>query len=359
MGVARIAEQPRAICADLHDAGDDLVGVALVGIVAAIDEGAPHPLAQGAVVGEGQHRIHRGAGVDDRILAGGQVALARRRGGSRLDVGGHAGEVGLAGDDPGGLVGEQLLAELGEQPRQLLVVGGELLLLRRVEIGAAADELVVKPGHHALLLGVEAGAFARLVDRLDPLEQSRVEDELVIGGGEARLPFALERLIVGIGHVVGHHAEHGFDPVEPLAGALERLDGVGEGGRRRIVRDREHLAITLVDRELEGRREQVRPHLVERRHAVERTAPIGEQDVVGNGNRDGRGRLGGGGLGGFLGRHASAERQGSRARHQDRLHSLSPSSLWGACRTRRRLGGTPIGARLNPVQRRAFSGCAE
>ena len=142
------------------------VGVVGVAIVAAIDEGAPDPLAQRAVVGEGQDRIDRRAGVDDRELAGGKVALARRGRGRRPDVGGHAGELGLGGDDVGRLVGEHLLAELGEQARQLLVVGGELLLLLGREVGAAADELLVEPGDQPLLLGVEAGALARLVDRL-------------------------------------------------------------------------------------------------------------------------------------------------------------------------------------------------
>ena len=115
VGVAGEAEQPGAVGADAHDLGDDRVGVVGIAIVAAVDERAPDPLAQRAIVGEGQHRIDRRAGVDDGELAGRKVALARRRGGGGPDVGGDAGEVGLGGDDAGRLVGEQLLAELGEQ----------------------------------------------------------------------------------------------------------------------------------------------------------------------------------------------------------------------------------------------------
>ena len=106
-----------------------------------------------AIVGEGQDRIDRRAGVDDRELAGRQVALARRRRGRRLDVGGDAGELGLADGDEGLLVGEHLLAERGEQAGELLVVGRKLLLLLGVEIGAAALELLVEPGDQRAAAG--------------------------------------------------------------------------------------------------------------------------------------------------------------------------------------------------------------
>ena len=282
MGVAFEAEQARALGAHPHDLADRLIGVVGVPIVAAIDEGPPDPLAQRPIVGEGQHRIDRRAGVDDRELAGRQVALARRRRGRVAHVGGDARQIRLADRDEGGLVGQHLLAELREEPRKLLIVSGKLLLLGGVEIGAAADELIVDAGDDALLLRVEAGTLARLIDRADALEEARIEDDLVLRGGEARPPFALQRLIGGRRHVAGHDAEHRADPAQPPPGPLHRLDRVGEGGRRRFAGDRGDLAALLGDRIFEGGREKLGRDPVERRHAGMRARPVGEEDIVGH-----------------------------------------------------------------------------
>ncbi len=97
-----------------------------------------------------------------------------------------------------------------------------------------------------------------VVQRLDALEELLVELDLVEGGRNLRLPFLVERLIFRRRHIVGHHREDVLDPAEPLAGLLERLDGVVEGRRCRIVGDRGDLAALLFDRELEGRREELR-----------------------------------------------------------------------------------------------------
>ena len=139
------------------------VGVVGVAIVAAVDERAPDPLAQRPVVGEGQDRIDRRAGVDDRI--------AGRREGCARAAAAAAAALTSAGTPASCasvatiwvlLVGEQLLAELGEQPRQLLVVGGELLLLLgRSRLAPLADELVVEPGDHAAAAGRRGPTLSR------------------------------------------------------------------------------------------------------------------------------------------------------------------------------------------------------
>jgi hypothetical protein len=53
------------------------------------------------------------------------------------------------------LSSRDLFAELGKGERKLLIVGGELLLLLRIEIGAAADVAVVEPSDETLLLRIQ------------------------------------------------------------------------------------------------------------------------------------------------------------------------------------------------------------
>ena len=68
----------------------------------------------------------------------------------------QAGEVfGLVEDDPGVLVGEHLVAEVGERDGQLLVDVAEALLLIARELGAGADVLLVGALEQPLLLGRE------------------------------------------------------------------------------------------------------------------------------------------------------------------------------------------------------------
>ena len=188
--------------------------------------------------------------------------------------------LGFGGLGEGALVGQQPRVELGEVRRQLLVDLGQLRLLRGVELGAVADEAFVLAGQQPLLLGVEAERVALVVERLDPLEELRVERDLVERRRQLGRPFLVERLIGGRRHIVGHHREHRQHPAEPLAGLLARLDGVGEGRRGRIVGDRRDTRALLVDAELDRFGEQLGLDLVPRRNAVVRPGPVGQQDVV-------------------------------------------------------------------------------
>jgi hypothetical protein len=75
MGVGLEAEQLGAVGAELHD----LAMIWLVSFAPPLSprltNALPHLLAKRAVVGEGQDRIDRRAGVDDRVDAGGKLAL--------------------------------------------------------------------------------------------------------------------------------------------------------------------------------------------------------------------------------------------------------------------------------------------
>ena len=134
-----------------------------------------------------------------------------------------------------------------------------------------------------------------------------------------------------------------------LAGAVERLDRVGEGRRGGIVGDRQHLAALLVDRELEGLGEQLGPDPVPGRHAVIGAGPVGEQDVVGDRRRRrGRRRRASGCA---MAHRADAERGRGRACQKYCFHvflhleagSRRPSP-------RRRAWGRAIGARLHAAR---------
>ena len=87
------------------------------------------------------------------------------------------------------------VAEVGEQPGELLVDLPEPRLLRRIQLGAAPHEAVVYERRQPLLLGGERRRRQRRVDRGDAREQALVERDLVARGGELRLPLAVERLV--------------------------------------------------------------------------------------------------------------------------------------------------------------------
>jgi hypothetical protein len=70
LGVVLVAEQADPLVAQAQDLGDERVVVVVAAVVAAAVVGAPDLLAQLAVVGVGEERVDRRAGVGDRKLAG-------------------------------------------------------------------------------------------------------------------------------------------------------------------------------------------------------------------------------------------------------------------------------------------------
>jgi hypothetical protein len=93
--------------------------------------------------------------------------------GARAQVFGQPVEIGLALQHHRQVlfVRELVLAEGGEELRQLLVERGELRLLRLVEVRALAREARVVDVGQALLLGGEPGFRARVVHRPDAAEE--------------------------------------------------------------------------------------------------------------------------------------------------------------------------------------------
>ena len=274
-------------------------------VVAAAVVVAPDNLAHGAVVGIGQERVHRGARVGDRPLAlvavvGGGLG----RGG--LQVFRQAAElVGLEVGDPAGLLGLQVLAELGEQGGQPLVDLGDPGLGLGVEGGAGAGEVVPVDPDQPLLLGRQLLGGGVGLQRLDAGEQLGVLHDLVVEGRQLGVHLVLDLLVLRRRQVGAPDAVDRLRPGQRLAAAFQRLDGVGEGGRRGVVGDGLDLAPVqrhgLFQRRLEvGHLDQVEPRI-----AAVGAAPGGEHGVlVGLG-------LHAGGLGGGFGR-----RGGDREREQ-------------------------------------------
>ncbi len=301
VGVGLVAEQVRPVGAQLDDLGDQRVGVVGIAIIAAIDERLPHLLAKPAIAGEAQHRIDRRTGVAHRERPGREILDLGDFGCGVAHVLRNPCHLGRAGLDKGPFIGEQAAVELGKGRGELLIDRADLTLLRRIELGAAADEAVIGAGQQAQLLGVEAEAVALVVERLDPGEQLGIERDAVERRRQFGRPFLVERLIGRGRHIVGHHAEHRPDLVEPRSAAFHRLDRVGEGRRGRIVRGRGRFTLELGDGESIGLVKLLGLDLVPRRNALVRPLPVGEQDVVRDRNRSGRRRrgrrtgLGGGG----------------------------------------------------------------
>ena len=274
------AQQMRAIGAQADDAGDGRLGIVDVAIVAALGEGTPDLLAQRPVGGEGQHRIDRRPGVDDRPAL--LPALSRRRLGDRLHAVGQAREACLVGDDDrGALVRQQPLRKLAEVDREILVEGGQFFLLRRGQLGPLPHETVIGARDQPLLLRVQAAGVARFVDRLDPREQPGVERDLVRRLGQLGRPFAVKRLIGGGVHVAGHHPEQRHHAVQRLPGILHRHEGVGEGRLGRVVGDPIIVLFALGQRGLERGREQLGLYLVPGGYATIGAGPWRKQRIGG------------------------------------------------------------------------------
>ena len=203
---------------------------------------------------------------------------------------GEPGEIGLVLDDELELVRflEEVLLELEPEDRELLVDLGELRLVARAQIRAAADEVAVRLLEEPLLLLVQVELVPPVVDGLDAREELLVEEDLVVVRGLNRRDLLRDPLQL-VARVRGAHApEDVVDAREEIAARFERLDRVREGRRLGIRGDR-------VDRlALQPHRFQVRRHvvldpdLVERRSA-ERGGEFPEQRDCPPGERTSRG----------------------------------------------------------------------
>ena len=280
--VALVAEQVGPLVAELQDLGDVGVVVGRVAVVPAVHERAVHLLAQPAVRGVREERLHRRAGVGDHPLALEAMGLGGpRRGG--LEVVGQAVQA-RGGVDHGealGLVVEHVLPEPVVEAGQPLVDGREPRLLRAVELGSGAHEVAVAVPGEPLLRRGEPVVLLALVDCGDALEQLLVLRDLVGEGGE----LGRQRLLhAGHGAQVQHrgvHAVVGGQALARLAGLLQREDRVLERGRERVLGDALDLGALLVHRGLEGRDEVLDLHTRPVGHTAEGPGPGCEHGVLG------------------------------------------------------------------------------
>ena len=191
LGVVVVAEEFDALVAALEDFRDQGVIVELVVIVAARIVGFPDLLAQLALVRVGQERIHRRAGVQDRIFTF-MIALGRQRG-RRGDEGvRQAGELVFRQVENVILfVGQHVVRELGVEFGQALVDRGVTLGRLALERRTVAREVVLGQLNQALLVRTQLAHFVRIVDSFDALEEVLVLRDLAEIGRQPRRHFLL------------------------------------------------------------------------------------------------------------------------------------------------------------------------
>jgi len=241
VGMGGEAEQLGALGAQFQDLGDDPVVVVAVAIVTAAIIGAPDFLAQVAAGGEGEEGLHGGAGILD-----GELALVSAGLGSGCRCGaqglGQAVEVrGLQVQHVVVLVGEDVVAELGEEGGEALVDLGDAQFGLRVELGALADEAAGHDRHEALLLLGELGLVGGVVNGLKTLEEFLVLRDLVGKLGDPRGHLLLNHLELLRREVAAPDLEEGVHSVELTAGILEGGEGVLEVRGCRVVGDCGHF----------------------------------------------------------------------------------------------------------------------
>ena len=226
-----------------------------------------------------QERLDRGARQRQDRLAGHAALFGGGLGGGDEGLGKARAVILAELHEPVLLVAEQMVAEGCPELRQPLVDLGPALLGCLVEAGAGAVEIGVGALQKPHLLGGQAQRRAVFVQQRDAAEQHRVHhDRIPVPRHPQRdLLVDLEDRRIGVRR--DQVVEHGCDPGEQLAGALQRRHGVGEVRRRGIVGDRRDLGGMVDKGLLEGRQEVLRLDLGKRRR-LERRLPRPEQRIV-------------------------------------------------------------------------------
>src|SRR5690606_2405526 len=322
-----------------------------------------------------QQRLAGGVEQGQQVLALVAPGLGRGRRGGDLRLA-QAGQFGHVVDQHRRVVDfvEHVVGKLRAQFGQARVDLLEPRLLRGIEPGAGAHEIVVVLLDQAQALGVEAEAGALAVDGLDAREQPRIEHDRVAVRGELRRVLVVDLLadVVGVGAV--EVAEDAARIRQQLAGLLQRDDRVLERRLRLLADDRLDLLQFLRHAGVERGREVFVPDPVELREA-QRQRALHEQRVGGLGIGGGRGvheggSCGGGpgvGLGGNGGGQGDGQGRGERVLHRWILGKLeNPRVAHGRpppCHDERHMAFTrPAGARLRagrvcrPSRRRGNGG---
>ena len=144
---------------------------------------------------------------------------------------------------------------------------------------AGAGEIEMIALEHARLFGGKPEPVLPGLERVDALEQRLVQISFVAMAGEDGGDFALDRLQFIIGRGASEIEEDAADAIEAAAAALERLDRIGEGGRRRVCGDRIDFAPRDFQRSVESGPEMAGLDTVERRR-LERPRPGFEKGIL-------------------------------------------------------------------------------
>ena len=277
LGEAGIAQQAGALGAQGEDLGHQHPVVMLAGMAAPRDPGLVGDPAQVPAGGEGQERLDQGARQGDRVAD--EAAFGGCLGRAVPHEGRQPIQVGLSQlQVPRLLVVQHVLPEGGVQHGQPLGYGRHPCFGCRVQGRAAADEAEVGALQKAPLVLGQPERIASLVQGIDAGEHCRVERDLHGVLGELGRHLAVQRLQRRAAQADDQVGEHGAHAVQGLAGPLQRLDCVGEAGRRRVSADRGDLGQVGRHAVGEGRGEVLRPDQVEGRHA-ERGRPGCQQRV--------------------------------------------------------------------------------
>ncbi|MNE29045.1 hypothetical protein D3C80_1225130 [compost metagenome] len=272
VSVGRVAQQARSLVAQLQDVGDQGLVVVGVAVVAAHDE-----------VGVGQHRIDRGAGVDDGPSPLQPALLGGHGQGVDEGVGQAAQGRAVVDDDPGLFVRQQVAAEGGEFLRQFLADLADPDAARWRQFGAAADEVGAVQPDDALLLGRQVRRLARRLDRLDAGVEGGVLVDGVGMGGEQGLQFGLDGAELGRGQAGRQDAVEGPRPLQRAARGLIGGHGVVEGRGGPVGGDAVDVGQLVLHGLDQGGLQVLDLDLVPRRNAAVRAGPGSIGRVAGQG----------------------------------------------------------------------------
>ena len=250
MRISLIAHEASALGSEAHHLGGNLAIVRRAAVFAACGPGAKGGLAQIAPRRELQERLDARSRQRDGVLSGMAALGGRARRASDEEIR-QAVEIVLAQQqEPGFLVRQHILAELRAEGRQPLVDRGQTTFGVGLQPSARADEIEMIAGEHARLFGRKPEFVLFGLQRVDAFEQRVVQIGLAAMMRQDRRDVALDRLQLVIGRSAREIEKDVSHAIEAAPAALQRLDRVGEGRRRRICGD----GVDFVPRVFERRR---------------------------------------------------------------------------------------------------------
>ena len=141
--------------------------------------------------------------------------------------------------------GQKLLLEIGRERRILLVDLAQLLLVGFRQVGTGMNELQIVDLQQLRGFRIQLQAVALVIDRLHAREELVIEEDRVVVRRELRRLVGLDLVQRVVGVRLDDAEESRSGAVEQTARLLHRDDGVLEGRRFGIVRDRLDLGDLL------------------------------------------------------------------------------------------------------------------